>query len=106
MSLNENALQLHRDLDFIGLRAQATSVGLLQLCAELAKAGVIDSLAMERIKDAIHSELVVTNSNVRNRDEFEDLLRKRLDKIFPQAEDGERGGPVGTLQDMQAALKP
>lgn len=31
------ARELHRTLDFIGLRAQATTVGLIQLCTELVR---------------------------------------------------------------------
>ena len=105
MTINENALQLHRELDYIGLRAQATSVGLLQLCAELAKAGVIDDQAIGRIKDAIHSELTVVNAKVRNRAEFEVSLRKRLDELFRRGDDGERAAPVGSAADMRSALE-
>lgn len=35
------ARELHRTLEYIGLRAQATTVGLIQLCTELVTAGVL-----------------------------------------------------------------
>jgi hypothetical protein len=44
---------LHDMIGFVGLRAQATAVGLLQLAAELKRAGVLDDDAIGRIKDAI-----------------------------------------------------
>ena len=102
----EQARRLHNDLEFIGLRAQATSVGLLQLCAELVQAGVLEGVAIQRIKDAIHSEISVSNRRAHARAEFEDTLRKRLDAIFPQCEDARRMSPVGDVHDMQMALEP
>jgi hypothetical protein len=101
----EQALELHRDLEFIGLRARATTVGLLQLCAELVKAGVLDHDAIGRIKDAITWDITVSNPRVHDRAEFEATLRRRLDAIFPRAEDAHRASPVGNLQDMQSAFK-
>jgi len=100
----DKALQLHRSLEFIGLRAQATSVGLLQLCAELVKANVLDSDAIERIKDAIQLDIVVSNPRGRDRDEFAKTLRRRLDSVFQQA--GEVSSPtrIGTALDFEAAL--
>jgi hypothetical protein len=102
----EQALELHRDLDFIGLRAQATTVGLLQLCAELVKVGVLDGEAIGRIKEAITWDITVSNPRVHDRAEFETTLRKRLDAIFPRAEDAHRASRVGNVQDMQSALIP
>lgn len=53
------ARERHRTLDFIGLRAHATAVGLIQLCEELLNAGVLSADGLDRIKDAICSELAV-----------------------------------------------
>lgn len=100
----DEARELHETLEFIGLRAQATTVGLLQLCAELVTAGVLDNGAIQRIKDAICLEIVVSHPRARDRAEFERTLRQRLDAIFPHGENAERVSPVGSLQDMQSAL--
>ncbi|QAY76189.1 hypothetical protein [Sphingosinicella sp. BN140058] len=104
MSNYNEARRLHQELEFIGLRAQATSVGFLQLCAELVKAGVIGNDGLQRIKDAIHREITCTNSRRHGRDEFETTLRQRLDAIFPRADDAVRAEPVGSIEDMEAAF--
>lgn len=93
----------HRTLDFIGLRAHATTVGLIQLCEELLKAGVIDMPALERIKDAIRKELTVSNARIAGRDDFDATLRRRIDAIFPKAPGEppeERVGPLEHFEDV------
>lgn len=101
----EQAIRLHECLDFIGLRAQATSVGLLQLCAELVKAGVLDDPAVERIKSAIQKDITVSRRGAKHgHDAFETTLRKRLDSVFPSCEKAAIGGHVGTASDMQEAM--
>jgi|SRR5690606_21391819 len=102
----EHARELHRTLEFIGLRAQATTVGLLQLCAELARAGVIDDAAIKRIKEAIFREIAVTHPRGYNRAEFERTLRQRLDAIFPGAADVATRARVGTIAEMETSLDP
>lgn len=54
------ARERHQTLDLIGRRAHATAVGLIQLCEELLNAGVLGTDALDRIKDAICSELTVS----------------------------------------------
>ena len=100
------ARQLHRTLEFIGLRAQATTVGLIQVCAELVRAGLLDDAAIQRIKDAIHRELSVIQPRGRNQAEFDETLRSRLDAIFPKASAEDKRERVGTVKDMQTALEP
>jgi len=100
----EQARELHRTLEFIGLRAQATTVGLIQLCAELVHAGVLQDEAVQRIKDAIFREITVTHPRGYNRAEFERTLRARLDAIFPRTDHAEARSPVGTVADMQSTL--
>lgn len=100
----EQARELHSTLEFIGLRAQATTVGLLQLCAELVNANVLDDAAIARIKNAIFREIAVNNSRGYNRAEFERTLRERLDAIFPRAADAQTRARVGTTEEMRAAL--
>ena len=72
--------KLHDQVGFVGLRAQATSVGFIQLCSELCRAGVLDEAALGRIKDAIARELAMSSRNP-----YHDELtkaRKRLDDLF------------------------
>jgi hypothetical protein len=102
----EQAIKLHDCLDYIGLRAQATSVGLLQLCAELVAVGVLDDAAVERIKNAIQHDITVSRPRKHGQADFETLLRKRLDAVFPSAGDPRIGMRVGTAQAMQEALSP
>lgn len=102
----EQALKLHECLDFIGLRAQATSVGLLQLCAELVAAGVLSDEAVQRIKSAIQHDITVSRPRKYGQADFDQLLRKRLDAIFPNSGDPRIGMRVGTTEDMQQALQP
>jgi hypothetical protein len=102
----EQARELHRTLEFIGLRAQATTVGLLQLSAELVQAGVLDYAAIERIKESIFREIAVTHPGGYNRAEFERTLRQRLDAIFPRAEGDTARSRVGTVAEMETSLDP
>lgn len=106
MDERQQARQLHDDLEFIGLRAQATSVGLVQLCAELVKAGVLGEDSIQRVKDAIHRDLCVSNPRIHHRGEFEDTLRKRLDAIFPRCDAPDRQAQIGDVADMRSALRP
>ncbi|MFN7025658.1 MAG: hypothetical protein ACK4QP_14310 [Pseudorhizobium sp.] len=101
---SEETRQLHDTLDYIGLRAHATTAGLLQLCTELVRAGAIDHAAVERIKSAIHSEIMLTQGRRRDRDEFSGMLKERLDAIFPQGQEGQRGSSVGDINQMKTAL--
>ena len=98
------ARELHRTLDFIGLRAHAATVGLIQLCEELLTVGLLDAAALQRIKDAIHMEISVTRSRMSDHDGFDDTLRTRLDAIFPQVVKGETKTKVGSLDDLAEAL--
>lgn len=102
----EEARELHQTLEFIGLRAHATTVGLLQLSAELVRAGILDDEAIQRIKDAIHREITVARPRSYNRAEFSETLRQRLDAIFPSCGNAEGRAQVGTLEEMESALTP
>ncbi len=97
------ARQLHGSLDYIGLRAHATSVGLIQLCAELLRVGVLDGEAIQRIKDAIWRELSIANPRS-TRGEFDQSLKERLDAVFPKVEEPEKRSDVGSAADFESAL--
>ncbi|WP_044331722.1 hypothetical protein [Sphingomonas hengshuiensis] len=100
-SERELALRRHESLEYIGLRAQATVVGLSQLCTELVAAGVLNDAAIGRIKKAIQQDISVSRPRTRNYLEFERAMQARLDAIFPQARDPERTAPIGTTTDME-----
>jgi hypothetical protein len=74
--------RLHQDLDLLGLRAPATAAGLLQLTAELFRAGVIDKAAANRVKDAIACDLIVSRPRITGKDEYATIIRQRLDALF------------------------
>ena len=101
----EQARELHRTLEFIGLRAQATTVGMLQLCAELVRAGTLQQDAVERIKHSIFREIAVNQPSGYNRAEFERTLKHRLDSIFPSANECRPRADVGTVDDMQSSFE-
>lgn len=74
--------QTHDLISFVGLRANATAVGLLQLSAELVRAGVLGDDAIKRIKEAIVNDLALNRPRSRTKDEFERTTRLRLDRLF------------------------
>jgi hypothetical protein len=74
--------RLHQDVTFLGLRAQATAIGFVQLCRELHDAGVLDDGAMDRIKCSISGELSLNCPRSAPRDEFARDMRARLDRLF------------------------
>ena len=74
--------RVHDALKFIGLRATVTAVGLLRLSAELAKAGVLDEAALDRIKDAMIKELSLNRPPNTQKDEYERNMRERLNRLI------------------------
>lgn len=74
--------EVHDLINFVGLRAQATAVGLIQLTTELAKAGVLKDDAVTRIKAAIADELELSRPSTVSKAEFDRTTRRRLDRLF------------------------
>ncbi|HKR87722.1 MAG TPA: hypothetical protein VJS38_06060 [Phenylobacterium sp.] len=74
--------RLHRAMGYLGLRAPATAAGLLQLTAELVKAGVLEREAADRVKDAMACDLVMSRPRTAWKDEFEVSVRRELDRLF------------------------
>jgi len=74
--------KLHYELSNVGLRAQATAVGLVQLCQELRRAGVIDAAAVDRIKSAITEEITMTAPRAIASADYRRDVRHRLDRLF------------------------
>lgn len=78
--------RLHDELGFVGLRAQATAVGLLQLSIELRRVGVLDDEAIDRVKNAIADDLMLSRPSYTTRAEHEASVRQRLDRLFSGSE--------------------
>jgi hypothetical protein len=78
----EEERRLHETISFLGLRAQATAVGLLQLSAELVRAGVLQEDAVGRIKDAIAKDIALSRPRSAPREDYERSIRERLDGLF------------------------
>lgn len=74
--------KLHETLDLLGMRAQAASVGMIQLSIELARVGVLDEAALGRIKDAIFGEIALRRPVSVPKEEFDRTMRRRLDALF------------------------
>lgn len=74
--------QLHFDLSYVGLRAQATAIGLVQLCRELQRAGTLDQPAMDRIKGAIADEVALSAPRSADANIYRAELLARLDRLF------------------------
>ena len=79
---NSDEKKLHETLGFIGVRAHATAVGLLQLSMELRRACVIDDDAVARIKDAMAKDLLLSRPRHADQNAYEETLRARLDRLF------------------------
>lgn len=81
MSYHESQ-KLHEEIAFLGLRAQATAVGLIQLSIELQRAGVLAPEAVCRIKSAIADNLTLKTPSYMSAREHRCEVAQRLDKLF------------------------
>lgn len=72
----------HYELRNVGLRAQATAAGLVQLCKELHASGLLDDAAVERIKEAIADELEIDAPRSMTIPQYRRDVRERLTRIF------------------------
>lgn len=72
----------HYELRNVGLRAQATAAGLVQLCKELHRSGALEDAAIDRIKEAIADELEIDAPRSVNIPQYRRDVRERLDSIF------------------------
>ena len=78
----EKQKRLHHDVTNVGVRAQATAVGLIQLCIELRQADVLTEAALTRIKAAIGDELAIgPYRRLASRDHRSEI-DARLDQLF------------------------
>lgn len=92
--------RLHFDVTNVGLRAQATAVGFVQLCIELREANVLTDQALQRIKDAIADEVSIAAPRRTAIQNFRREISQRLDRLF--------GGqqPVGPAEALAFGSDP
>lgn len=72
----------HYELRNVGLRAQATAAGFVQLCKELHTKGLLDEDAVERIKESIADELEIDAPRSMTIPQYRRDVRERLNRIF------------------------
>lgn len=81
-STYEKQKKLHFDVTNVGLRAQATAVGFVQLCIELQRAGVLNDAALERIKGAIAADVSLAAPRAISCERYRSEIKDRLDHLF------------------------
>jgi hypothetical protein len=82
VSASQESRRLHYEMTNVGLRAQATAAGLVQLCLELQRANVLDDGAVGRIKGAISEEILISVPRHVLCSTYKTDLKARLDRIF------------------------
>jgi hypothetical protein len=95
--------RVHLALEFLGMRAQATAMGLVQLCTELRRAGVIDQAAVDRVKESIAEEIAEHAPRTVAKQQYLRDIRGRLDRIFAGDEPIGAGPVAGAATDENAA---
>ena len=78
----EQQKKLHFELTNVGMRAQATAAGMVQLCRELHRAGILDNDALERIKSAIADDIDIGAPRSVSCVEYRRDVKARLDRLF------------------------
>jgi hypothetical protein len=74
--------RVHDSIELVGMRAQATTVGLIQLTIEMHRANLLDGPAVDRIKEAIAKEISLNRPKSVSAENFDEHLRERLDRLF------------------------
>lgn len=82
MDAIKDAERLHQTCSLVRMSAGTAASGLLQLCTELVRAGVIGDDAVARIEEAMLKELTVARPKFQDKRAFEAGLRRHLDKVF------------------------
>ena len=102
---HKRAKKDHDTLTFLGLRAQATAAGLIQLCAELRRVGAIDEAAIDRIKSAVVDDLAVSLPAFRRGSDAQRALRQRIDAVFAsRMGEGAAAMAVGDTDAFRSSL--
>lgn len=75
--------RIHANLEAIGIRASGAAVGLFQLLKELLDARVLDGEAINRIKEAVITDLAAGRPRSQTLAEYEQRVRERMDTLVP-----------------------
>jgi hypothetical protein len=100
MAMTPEQKKLHFDLGNVGLRAQATAAGLVQLCRELHLAGLLQDDALARVKSAIADEIIMAAPRSAVTEGYRHYIGGRLDSIFAG------NLKLGTADELSAQSKP
>lgn len=80
--------RIHANLEAIGIRASGAAVGLFQLLKELLDAGVLESAAINRIKEAVITDLAASRPRSQTLADYEQRVRERMDTLVPVGDAG------------------
>lgn len=75
--------RIHANLEAIGIRASGAAVGLFQLLRELLAVGVLDGDAVNRIKEAVITDLAASRPRSQTLADYEQRVRERMDTLVP-----------------------
>lgn len=76
------ATRINRDLQLVGFRAHASTVGLLQLIKELRASENLSEQATKRIRDAMIDDLALSRATHEKEGDFRKRLQARLDCLL------------------------
>lgn len=79
--------RIHADLEAMGIRTSGTAIGLFQLLKELLAANVLGRDAVERIREAIISDLATKRPRSQTLADYEQRVRERMDHLLPLAQE-------------------
>lgn len=75
--------RIHANLESIGIRASGAAIGLFQLLKELRDVGVLGPDAIERIKEAVITDLALSRPRSQSMADYEKRVRDRMDSLLP-----------------------
>ncbi|MGN6619946.1 MAG: hypothetical protein ACTHKR_02635 [Sphingomonas sp.] len=79
--------RIHANLEAIGIRASGAAIGLFQLLKELRDADLLGADAINRIKEAVITDLAATRPRSQSLADYERRVRERMDTLLPVNDD-------------------
>ena len=79
--------RIHANLEAIGIRASGAAIGLFQLLKELRDADVLGADAINRIKEAVITDLAATRPRSQSLADYERRVRERMDTLLPVSDE-------------------
>lgn len=84
--------RIHANLEAIGIRASGAAIGLFQLLKELRDANLLGADAINRIKEAVITDLAASRPRSQSLADYERSVRERMDALLPVGD--EKPSPV------------